>query len=188
VNLSSAGHRFADVDLEDPTLSTRPTRVHGLRRSKTANALLPLSSIAVTSGGCGRRRSTPGHPNELGRYMTAEVREKLIANINASQPKAPPFSWKSIPKAPQLLCGPPASPMQKRLVVAIAKTATSRDRLDTWRAWRRTALRPRSATPQALWRRAKRWSANALARTERAPGAARGIERKRALLERETRQ
>jgi hypothetical protein len=31
--------------------------------------------------------------------MTAEVREKLIANINASQPKgAPPFSWKSIPQ------------------------------------------------------------------------------------------
>jgi len=31
--------------------------------------------------------------------MTAEAREKLIAEINASQPKdAAPFSWKSIPQ------------------------------------------------------------------------------------------
>jgi hypothetical protein len=35
----------------------------------------------------------------LGRHMTTEVRNNLIANINASQPKgAAPFSWKSIPQ------------------------------------------------------------------------------------------
>jgi NAD(P)-dependent dehydrogenase (short-subunit alcohol dehydrogenase family) len=47
--------------------------------------------------------SSAGHPGgiqtELGRYMTPEVRERLIARINASQPKgAAPFSYKSIPQ------------------------------------------------------------------------------------------
>jgi NAD(P)-dependent dehydrogenase (short-subunit alcohol dehydrogenase family) len=48
-------------------------------------------------------RATAVHPGaietELARYLTAEVREKLIATISASLPKgAPPFSYKSIPQ------------------------------------------------------------------------------------------
>ena len=36
---------------------------------------------------------------ELGRHMTPEVRERLIATINASRPKgAAPFSYKTIPQ------------------------------------------------------------------------------------------
>jgi len=102
VNLSSAGHRYADIDLEDPNFEHSPyTEFTAYGRSKTANALFAVEFD--------RRhkvrgvRATAVHPGaiqtELGRYMTPEVRERLIAEINANQPKgAAPFSWKSIPQ------------------------------------------------------------------------------------------
>ena len=48
-------------------------------------------------------RATAVHPGgiqtELGRYMTDEIRDGLIASINANQPAgAPAFSWKTIPQ------------------------------------------------------------------------------------------
>ncbi len=102
VNLSSAGHRYADVDLEDPNFEhTRYEEFVAYGRSKTANVLFAVEfDRRHKARGV---RATAVHPGgiqtELGRYMTAEVREKLIANINASQPKgAAPFSWKSIPQ------------------------------------------------------------------------------------------
>jgi NAD(P)-dependent dehydrogenase (short-subunit alcohol dehydrogenase family) len=102
VNLSSAGHRFADVDLEDPNFEhSRYDEFTAYGRSKTANALFAVDfDRRHKASGV---RATAVHPGaiqtELGRYMTTEVREKLIANINASQPKgAPAFSWKSIPQ------------------------------------------------------------------------------------------
>jgi NAD(P)-dependent dehydrogenase (short-subunit alcohol dehydrogenase family) len=102
VNLSSAGHRYADVNLEDPNFERTPYEEFiAYGRSKTANVLFAVEFD--------RRhkarwvRATAVHPGgiqtELGRYMTDEVRERLIASINASQPKGtPPFSWKSIPQ------------------------------------------------------------------------------------------
>ncbi len=78
VNLSSAGHR-----------------------SKTANVLFAVEfDRRHKASGV---RATAVHPGgiqtELARYMTPEAMAKLIAEINASQPKgAPPFSWKSIPQ------------------------------------------------------------------------------------------
>src|SRR5271167_3667448 len=102
VNLSSAGHRFADVDLEDPNFEhTRYEEFVAYGRSKTANVLFAVEfDRRHKARGV---RATAVHPGgiqtELGRYMTVEVRNKLIANINASQPKGtPPFSWKSIPQ------------------------------------------------------------------------------------------
>ena len=102
VNLSSAGHRFADVDLEDPNFERTPyEEFTAYGRSKTANVLFAVEfDRRHKARGV---RATAVHPGgiqtELGRYMTPEVREKLIAGINASQPKgAPPFSWKSIPQ------------------------------------------------------------------------------------------
>jgi NAD(P)-dependent dehydrogenase (short-subunit alcohol dehydrogenase family) len=102
VNLSSAGHRYADVDLEDPNFEhSQYAEFVAYGRSKTANVLFAVEfDRRHKARGV---RATAVHPGaietELGRYMTAEVREKLIANINASQPKgAPPFSWKSIPQ------------------------------------------------------------------------------------------
>jgi NAD(P)-dependent dehydrogenase (short-subunit alcohol dehydrogenase family) len=102
VNLSSAGHRYADVDLEDPNFEHSPyAEFTAYGRSKTANVLFAVEfDRRHKAHGV---RATALHPGaiqtELGRYMTDEAREKLIANINASQPKgAPPFSYKSIPQ------------------------------------------------------------------------------------------
>jgi NAD(P)-dependent dehydrogenase (short-subunit alcohol dehydrogenase family) len=102
VNLSSAGHRYADVDLEDPNFERTPYEEFiAYGRAKTSNVLFAVEFD--------RRhktrdvRATAVHPGgihtELSRYMTPEVTERLIAKINASQPKgAAPFSYKSIPQ------------------------------------------------------------------------------------------
>ena len=102
VNLSSAGHRFSDVDLDDPNFEHTPYAEFGAYgRSKTANILFAVE-FDRRHGAAGVR-ATAVHPGgiqtELGRYMTPEVREQLIGNINASQPAgAPAFSWKTIPQ------------------------------------------------------------------------------------------
>ncbi|MGO9935712.1 MAG: SDR family NAD(P)-dependent oxidoreductase [Steroidobacteraceae bacterium] len=102
VNLSSVGHRRADVDLDDPNFEHTPyTEFGAYGRSKTANVLFAVEFD--------RRhrphgvRATAVHPGgiqtELGRYMTPAVREQLIASINAGRPAgAPAPKWKSIPQ------------------------------------------------------------------------------------------
>jgi NAD(P)-dependent dehydrogenase (short-subunit alcohol dehydrogenase family) len=102
VNLSSAGHRFADVDLEDPNFEHIPyDEWVAYGRSKTANVLFAVEfDRRHKARGV---RATALHPGgiqtELSRHMTDEVRAKMVANINASLPKgAPPFTYKSIPQ------------------------------------------------------------------------------------------
>src|SRR5258706_10888467 len=102
VNLSSSGHRFSDVDLDDPNFErTEYTDFGAYGRSKTANVLFAVEfDRRHKAAGV---RATAVHPGgiqtELGRHMTPEAMAKLIAEINATQPKgAPPFSWKSIPQ------------------------------------------------------------------------------------------
>jgi NAD(P)-dependent dehydrogenase (short-subunit alcohol dehydrogenase family) len=102
VNLSSAGHRYSDVDLDDPNFERSPyAEFVAYGRSKTANVLFAVEFD--------RRHKARGvraaavHPGaihtELGRHMGPGVLEKLIADINASQPKgAQSFSWKTIPQ------------------------------------------------------------------------------------------
>lgn len=102
VILSSVGHRFADVDLDDPYFEDTPFEEFvACGRSKTANVLFALEFDRRHKGR--GVRATAVHPGaietELGRHMTGQVRDALIANINAGQPKgAQPFSWKSIPQ------------------------------------------------------------------------------------------
>jgi NAD(P)-dependent dehydrogenase (short-subunit alcohol dehydrogenase family) len=102
VNLSSAGHRYADVDLQDPNFEhTKYEEFVAYGRSKTANILFAVEFDRRHKGR--GVRATALHPGaietELGRYMTPEARSALIANINASMPKgSPPFSYKSIPQ------------------------------------------------------------------------------------------
>jgi NAD(P)-dependent dehydrogenase (short-subunit alcohol dehydrogenase family) len=102
VNLSSAGHRFSDVDLEDPNFEHTPyTEFGAYGRSKTANILFAVEFDRRHKGEGVRAAAV--HPGgiqtELGRYMTDQVRDALIANINTSQPAgAPQFSWKTIPQ------------------------------------------------------------------------------------------
>jgi NAD(P)-dependent dehydrogenase (short-subunit alcohol dehydrogenase family) len=102
VNLSSAGHRFADVDLDDPHFERSPySEFVAYGRSKTANVLFAVEfDRRHKANGV---RATAVHPGaihtELSRYMTPEITAKLIADINANQPKGgEPFSYKSIPQ------------------------------------------------------------------------------------------
>jgi NAD(P)-dependent dehydrogenase (short-subunit alcohol dehydrogenase family) len=102
VNLSSAGHRYADVDLQDPNFEHSPyVEFTAYGRSKTANVLFAVEfDRRHKARGV---RATAVHPGgirtELSRHLTPAMLEKLVAQINASQPKgAPPFSYKSIPQ------------------------------------------------------------------------------------------
>src|SRR6202161_2636936 len=102
VNLSSAGHRYADVDLEDPNFERTPyDEFIAYGRSKTANVLFAVEfDRRHKSRGV---RATAVHPGgirtERSRHLTPEALQKLVAEINAGQPKgAGPFSYKSIPQ------------------------------------------------------------------------------------------
>jgi NAD(P)-dependent dehydrogenase (short-subunit alcohol dehydrogenase family) len=103
VNLSSSGHRFADVDLDDPNFKRTaydPFLSYG--RSKTANVLFTV--------GFDRRHRARGvraaavHPGgivtELARHMPPGSVEGMLAQFNrdlAAEGK-PPFSWKTVPQ------------------------------------------------------------------------------------------
>ncbi len=98
VNLSSAGHRFADVNLDDPNFETTPYgEFIAYGRSKTANVLF---AVAFDARHKARGvRATAVHPGviqtELGRYMTPEVRAQIIP---ATGDAASAFTWKTIPQ------------------------------------------------------------------------------------------
>lgn len=101
VSLASAGHRFSDVDLDDPNFETTTyTEFGAYGRSKTANILFAVEfdrrhkdrgvrAVAVHPGGI---------QTELGRHMTPEVTKTMIDSIAASQPAGASFSWKTIPQ------------------------------------------------------------------------------------------
>jgi NAD(P)-dependent dehydrogenase (short-subunit alcohol dehydrogenase family) len=103
VNLSSAGHRFSDVDLKDPNFEHTPyTEFGAYGRSKTANILFAVEfDRRHKAEGV---RATAVHPGgimtELGRHMTQELRDQMLKNINDSNTAAgaPAFQWKSIPQ------------------------------------------------------------------------------------------
>jgi NAD(P)-dependent dehydrogenase (short-subunit alcohol dehydrogenase family) len=103
VNLSSAGHRFSDVNLDDPNFErTEYTPFVAYGRSKTANILFAVEfDRRHRDAGV---RAAAVHPGgiqtELGRYMTPEVIQQLLDNINTTQAAsgAPQFEWKTIPQ------------------------------------------------------------------------------------------
>jgi NAD(P)-dependent dehydrogenase (short-subunit alcohol dehydrogenase family) len=102
VNLSSAGHRIADVNLEDPNFEhSRYEEFVAYGRSKTANILFAVEfDRRHKARGVRAAAVHPGRiQTELSRYMTPEVRDRLVAHVGASLPKgAPPLSYKSIPQ------------------------------------------------------------------------------------------
>lgn len=97
VNLSSAGHRFGDVDLDDVNFEHRPYDpwiAYGA--SKTANVLfsvelerrfgpLGVHALAVHPGGI---------HTDLGRHMTADLLAEIQDRIVQSNPAG--FEWKSV--------------------------------------------------------------------------------------------
>jgi NAD(P)-dependent dehydrogenase (short-subunit alcohol dehydrogenase family) len=103
VNLSSAGHRFSDVDLNDPNFEHTPyTEFGAYGRSKTANILFAVEFDRRHKGNGVRAMAV--HPGgiqtELGRHLSPEAIKQLIDGINASNlaAGAPAFSWKTIPQ------------------------------------------------------------------------------------------
>ena len=103
INLSSAGHRYSNVDLGDPNFERTPYEPFvAYGRSKTANILF---AVAFDKRHRDRGvRAAAVHPGgirtELGRYAEPGRIEKVIEEINrqlAAQGKGP-FQWKSIPQ------------------------------------------------------------------------------------------
>ena len=103
INLASSGHRFANVDLQDPNFEHTPYEPFvGYGRSKTANILF---AVAFDQRHRGRGvRAAAVHPGgiqtELGRHMGHEQLEAMVDQINkqeAAQGKGP-FQWKTIPQ------------------------------------------------------------------------------------------
>jgi NAD(P)-dependent dehydrogenase (short-subunit alcohol dehydrogenase family) len=103
INLSSAGHRYSKVDLEDPNFERTPYDPFvAYGRSKTANIL-----FAVAFDEKHRERGVRAaavHPGvietELARHMERTQLEGLIKHMNeqlAAEGK-PPMQWKTIPQ------------------------------------------------------------------------------------------
>jgi NAD(P)-dependent dehydrogenase (short-subunit alcohol dehydrogenase family) len=103
VNLSSAGHRYSDVDVDDPNFDRTPYDPWiGYGRSKTANVLFAVefdrrhkaSGVAATAVHPG------GIQTELSRHLRPEAGQALIDRINAANRAAgePDFAFKSIPQ------------------------------------------------------------------------------------------
>jgi NAD(P)-dependent dehydrogenase (short-subunit alcohol dehydrogenase family) len=103
VNVASSGHRYSDIDLDDPDFERTPydpTIAYG--RSKTANILFAVEFD--------RRHKTRGvratalHPGgiltELGRHLQPGELEATVEQINAqlAAEGRPPFQFKTIPQ------------------------------------------------------------------------------------------
>ena len=103
VNLSSAGHRFSDVDLEDPNFEHTPyTEFGAYGRSKTANILFAVEfDRRHKANGV---RATAVHPGvirtELSRHMKPEVLQQMMDRVNAASVASggPAVSYKTIPQ------------------------------------------------------------------------------------------
>ncbi|WP_024519105.1 SDR family NAD(P)-dependent oxidoreductase [Bradyrhizobium sp. Tv2a-2] len=103
VSVASSGHRYADVDLDDPNFERTPydpSMAYG--RSKTANILFAVEfDRRHKAGGV---RATAVHPGgiktELGRHMQPGELDKIVAQINAqlAADGQPPYQWKTIPQ------------------------------------------------------------------------------------------
>jgi len=103
INLSSAGHRYSNVDLADPNFERTPYDPFvAYGRSKTANIL-----FAVAFDKRHRERGVRAaavHPGgiqtELGRHTDPSRLQNLIDQINEQNAKEgkPPFQWKTIPQ------------------------------------------------------------------------------------------
>jgi NAD(P)-dependent dehydrogenase (short-subunit alcohol dehydrogenase family) len=103
INLASSGHRYSNVDLDDPNFERTPYEPFvAYGRSKTANIL-----FAVAFDERHRERGVRAaavHPGgirtELGRHVDHDRIETLIEEMNQQLAKEgkPPFQWKTIPQ------------------------------------------------------------------------------------------
>ncbi|MBB6143605.1 NAD(P)-dependent dehydrogenase (short-subunit alcohol dehydrogenase family) [Silvibacterium bohemicum] len=102
INLSSSGHRFGNVNLDDPNFERTPYEPFvAYGRSKTANILFAVAfDQRHRSRGV---RAAAVHPGgihtELARHLEPGVLESLIAQIKAQvEAEGQTFEFKSIPQ------------------------------------------------------------------------------------------
>jgi NAD(P)-dependent dehydrogenase (short-subunit alcohol dehydrogenase family) len=96
VGLSSAGHRFSDVDLDDPNFERTPYDPWGAYgRSKTANALfaVELDRRLRARGGHAYSVHPGGIVTELGRHLTEETLA-VLTDVPADEK----IEWKTVPQ------------------------------------------------------------------------------------------
>ena len=110
VNLSSRGHHMGPVNFDDPNFQQRPYDPwSSYGQSKTANvlftvgleqryAVLGIHAYAVHPGGI---------QTNLGRHMTPEMMEALIARVTTSDSS---FAWKTIPQGAATSCWAATAP------------------------------------------------------------------------------
>lgn len=98
VNLASSGHRFSDVDLDDPNFERTPYEPYtAYGRSKTANILFAVEfDHRHKHRGV---RATAVHPGgintELGRHQSEEQIQQLLQNAGLDLST---FQWKTVPQ------------------------------------------------------------------------------------------
>jgi NAD(P)-dependent dehydrogenase (short-subunit alcohol dehydrogenase family) len=110
VNLSSRGHHFAPVNLDDPHFQAReydPWESYG--HSKTANILFTVGLEARLAGrGIHAYAVHPGGiQTNLGRHMTEEMVAALMARVTSSDAG---FAWKTIPQGAATSCWAATAP------------------------------------------------------------------------------
>ncbi len=126
VNLSSRGHHFAPVDLDDPNFTERaydPWISYG--QSKTANILFSVGLEArYGAKGIHAYAVHPGGiQTNLGRHMTEEMMAALLARVTTNDSG---FAWKTIPQGAATSCWAATAPRSSmERAGSIARTATS---------------------------------------------------------------
>ncbi len=128
VNVSSAGHRYSDVDLDDPNFEHAPyDPMIAYGRSKTANILFAVEfDRRHRARGV---RATALHPAGSGPSLTAicspaSSRRPWIGSTPSWRPKGGrPSSSRRSPREPQPRSGAPSSPQPKKSAAATARTA-----------------------------------------------------------------
>lgn len=110
VNLSSRGHHFATVDLDDPNFTERPYDPwQSYGQSKTANILFTVGLEArLSERGIHAYAVLPGGiRTNLGRHMAEEMTAALIERVTKSDSS---FAWKTIPQGAATSCWAATAP------------------------------------------------------------------------------
>ncbi|MEI9976910.1 MAG: SDR family NAD(P)-dependent oxidoreductase [Ignavibacteriota bacterium] len=103
INLASSGHRYSNVDLQDPNFERTPYEPFvAYGRSKTANILFAVAFDRRHRGrGIRAAAVHPGGiPTELGRHLDPSRLQAMVDQMTqqlAAEGKGP-FQWKTIPQ------------------------------------------------------------------------------------------
>ncbi len=159
VALSSAGHRFSDVDLDDPNFEHsdyEPWVAYG--RSKTANALFAVElDRRLRDRGAHAFSVHPGGiMTELGRHLT----EETIATLSASIPSDAPMQWKTVPQGAATTVYAATAPELAARGGAYLEDCAIAERNDAEGS--RGGIRSYAIDPEraaALWTRTEQWIA-----------------------------